>query len=182
MRFLYHSAENFTTEFMKYLLSKKIYSSHHPWVSRTWRTCCCRKWWLWFGTGWFFYEIDWLTWLCLWILSQAEKIITIENIFTQKQSILSEKVVIVVSFWLSTQNLSQVSQTFHRKTCLQYTEGPLESCNHLLRYYTLNCSRKFSVKDCMIDVMGRIWLQGAPFVRAEVKTLEPQKRPPNTSH
>jgi hypothetical protein len=30
----------------------------------------------------------------------------------------------------------------------------------------------------MIDVMGRIWLQGAPFVRAEVATLEPTKRPP----
>jgi hypothetical protein len=34
----------------------------------------------------------------------------------------------------------------------------------------------------MIDVMGRIWLQGAPFVRAEVKTLEPQKRPPKTPY
>ena len=30
----------------------------------------------------------------------------------------------------------------------------------------------------MIDVMGRIWLQGAPFVRAEVATLEPKERPP----
>ena len=34
----------------------------------------------------------------------------------------------------------------------------------------------------MIDVMARIWLQGAPFVRAEVKTLEPQERPPKTPY
>ena len=73
MKLLYYSAENFTTEFMKYLLSKKIYSSHPPWVSWTWKTCCCWKWWLWYWTGWFFYEIEWLTWLCLWVLSQAEK-------------------------------------------------------------------------------------------------------------
>ena len=43
MKFLYYSAENFTTEFMIYILSKKIYSSHHPWISWTWKTCCCWK-------------------------------------------------------------------------------------------------------------------------------------------
>ena len=57
----------------------------------------------------------------------------------------------------------------------QWSEGPLESCNKLVRDYTINNSRKMSTALSSRDVMVRLHLQGAPFVRADLARYKPKK-------
>ena len=58
----------------------------------------------------------------------------------------------------------------------QWSEGPLESCNKLVRDYTINNSRKMSTELSSRDVMVRLHLQGAPFVRADLAQYKPKPR------
>ena len=60
----------------------------------------------------------------------------------------------------------------------QYSEGPLESCNKLVRDYAINNSRKMSTELSSRDVMVSLHLQGAPFVRADLAQYKPKKRAP----
>ena len=58
----------------------------------------------------------------------------------------------------------------------QLSEGPLESCNKLVRDFTINNSRKMSTEKSSRDVMVRLHLQGAPFVRADLAQYKPKTR------
>ena len=52
----------------------------------------------------------------------------------------------------------------------------MESCNKLVRDYTINNSRKMSTELSSRDVMVRLHLQGAPFIRADLARYKPKKR------
>ena len=52
----------------------------------------------------------------------------------------------------------------------------MESCNKLVRDYTINNSRKMSTALSSRDVMVRLHLQGAPFVRADLARYKPKPR------
>ena len=52
----------------------------------------------------------------------------------------------------------------------------MESCNKLVRDYTINNSRKMSTELSSRDVMVRLHLQGAPFVRADLAHYKPKRR------
>ena len=63
-----------------------------------------------------FFDFDWLTWLMLWVLSQAETIITIILYLFRKRVVTQLNLqVIIASGWLRTHDFSQVSQLKSKK-------------------------------------------------------------------
>ena len=52
----------------------------------------------------------------------------------------------------------------------------MESCNNLKRDYAINNSWKMTTELSSRDVMVRLHLQGAPFIRADLARYKPKKR------